>query len=168
MSSRGKKIFLALTVIVPFLIYSIVYYAPMIRNAPFKEKDFVSLEYKWGTGENLVNSYNSITGEFKYLNKNDSLISSNMKLDARDVKYLDSMADVQGFWNLPNVVADNEDDLKDPKKLRYFMKFNYKGKSKEVTYFPSFRGNDKMKSAVGKMQKEIEFTLIDKEAPKRK
>ena len=168
MSSRGKKIFLALTVIVPFLIYSIVYYAPMIRNAPFKEKNFVSLEYKWGTGANLVNSYNSATGEFKYLNTNDSLVSTNMKLNARDIKYLDSMADVQGFWNLPDVVADNEEDLKDAKKLRYFMKFNYKGKSKEVTYLPSFSGNEKMKSAVGKMQKEIELTLIDKEAANRK
>ncbi|MNJ93097.1 hypothetical protein D3C87_107760 [compost metagenome] len=164
MTSRGKKIFLALTVIVPFLIYSIVYYAPIIRNAPFQEKDFVSLEYKWGMGDQLENSYDSATGEFKYLNKNDSLVNRNIKLTTSDIKYLDSVADVQGFWNLPSVVANGEDDLKDPKKLRYLIKFNYKKKSKEVTYFPSFSGNQKMKGAVSKMQKEIELTLIDKEA----
>lgn len=164
MTSKGKKIFLALTVIVPFLIYSIVYYAPIIRNAPFQEKDFVSLEYKWGTGEQLENSYNSATGKFEYVNKNDSLIKTNIKLTTRDIKYLDSIADVQGFWNLPDVVANSEADLKDPKKLRYFIKFTYKKKAKEVTYFPNFTGAERMKGAVSKVQKEIELTLIDKEA----
>lgn len=164
MTSRGKKIFLALTVIVPFLIYSIIYYAPILRNAPFQEKDFVSLEYKWGAGDQLENSYNSATGEFKYINKNDSLVKMLIKLTTSDIKYLDSIADVQGFWNLPNVVANGEKDLTDPKKLRYFIKFNYKKKSKEVTYFPSFTGNERMKGAISKMQKEIELTLIDKEA----
>ncbi|WP_199117429.1 hypothetical protein [Pedobacter sp. ASV28] len=164
MSSRGKKIFLALSVIVPFLIYSIIYYAPLIRNAPFQEKYFVSLEYKWGKGENLENTYNSATGEFKYLNKYDSLVVKNIKLDQRDIKYLDSIADVQGFWNLPNVVANSEEDLKNPKNVRYFIKFNYQKKSKEVTYLPNFKGNERMKGAISKMQKEIELTLIDKEA----
>lgn len=164
MTSRGKKIFLALSVIVPFLIYSIVYYAPMVRNAPFQEKYFVSLEYKWGTGEKLENTYNSATGEFKYLNKNDSLVSRNIKLTTRDIKYLDSIADVQGFWNLPDVIANNDEEFKDPKQLRYFIKFNYQKKSKEVTYLPSYRGNEKMKSVIGKMQKEVELTLIDKES----
>ncbi|MFN0257082.1 hypothetical protein [Pedobacter ureilyticus] len=164
MTSRGKKIFLALTVIVPFLIYSIIYYAPIIRNAPFQEKDFVSLEYTWGDGAKLENSYNSATGEFKYVNKNDSLVTRNIKLTTKDIKYLDSVADVQGFWNLPSVVANAEKDLTDTNKLRYVIKFNYKKKSKEVIYFPSFTGNERMKGAVSKMQKEIELTLIDKEA----
>jgi hypothetical protein len=164
MTSRGKKIFLASTVIVPFLIYSIVYYAPIIRNAPFQRKYFVSLEYKWGLGNKLENSYNSATGEFKYVDKNDSLITRNIKLNQQDIKYLDSVADVQGFWNLPNVVANNEAEVKDPKQFRYVIKFNYQKKSKEVTYLPSFDGNQKMKGAVGKMQKEIELTLLDKES----
>lgn len=148
---------------VPFVIYSAVYYAPIIRNAPFQEKYFVSLEYRWGTGEKLENSYNSTSGEFIYVNKNDSLVRKNIKLDVRDVKYLDSIADVQGFWNLPSVIANNESELNDKRQLRYVIRFNYQKKSKEVTYFPSFNGNEKMKSAASKMQKEIELTLIDKE-----
>ncbi|WP_343535217.1 hypothetical protein [Pedobacter sp.] len=163
MSSRAKKIFLILSVVVPFVIYSVIYYAPMIKNAPFQEKYFVSLEYKWGMGKQLENSYNSVTGEFKYLNKNDSLVKSNFKLNQRDIKYLDSIADVQGFWNLPSVIANSEADVNNPKQLRYFIKFNYQKKSKEVTYLPSFSGSERMKSAIGKMQKEIELTLIDKE-----
>ncbi len=164
MTSRGKKIFLALSVIVPFVIYSVVYYAPIIRNAPFQEKYFVSLEYQWGTGKQLENSYNSATGEFKYLNKNDSLVTRNIKLSVKDVKYLDSIADVQGFWNLPSIIANSEADFDNPKQLRYVIKFNYQKKSKEVTFLPNFNGNEKMKGAASKMQKEIELTLIDKEA----
>ena len=163
MSSRAKKIFLILSVVVPFVIYGAIYYAPMIRNAPFQEKYFVSLEYSWGTGDKLENSYNSVTGQFKYINKDDALVNSQFKLNTRDIKYLDSIADVQGFWNLPSIVANSEDDLKDPKQLRYVIKFNYQKKSKEVVYLPSFKGSERMKSAAAKMQKEIELTLIDKE-----
>lgn len=152
-----------MSVVVPFVIYSAIYYAPIIRNAPFQEKYFVSLQYQWGTGEKLDNSYDSATGTFKYLNKNDSLVNKNIKLTVGDIKYLDSIADVQGFWNLPSVIANNESDLKDARQLRYVIKFNYQKKSKEVTYFPSFNGNEKMKGAASKMQKEIELTLIDKE-----
>jgi hypothetical protein len=163
MTDRGKKLFIFFTIIVPFLIYAIVYYKPIISNAPFKAKEFVSLEYKWGVGENLENSYNSTTGEYKYLNDKDSLVVKHIELTQRDKKFLDSNADVQGFWNLPDIVANSETDLNNPKMLRYFMKFNYQKKAKEVTYFPNFEGNPKMKSATAQMQKIIEQYLADSE-----
>lgn len=168
MTSRGKKIFLILTVVVPFLIYGIIYYAPIIRNAPFKAKEFVSLEYKWGVGKNLENSYNSATGEFRYVNNEDSLIIKHIDLTAKEKKFLDSNADEQGFWNLPDVVANNEADVNNPKILRYFMKFNYQKKSKEVTYLPNFDGNIRMKNAAAQMQKIIEQSLIDAEEKPKK
>lgn len=168
MTSRGKKIFLISTVVIPFLIYAIVYYAPIIRNAPFKAKEFVSLEYKWGAGDSLVNSYNSATGEYKYLNDKDSLVSTKIMLSARDKKFLDSTADEQGFWNLPTVVANSENDLKNAKVLRYFIKFNYQKKSKEVTYLSNFEGNPRMQGAASQMQKVIEQTLIDAEERAKK
>mgnify|MGYP003457599193 CR=1 FL=1 len=161
MTDRGKKLFIFFSVIVPFLIYAIVYYRPIIRNAPFKAKEFVSLEYKWGAGKNLENSYNSATGEYRYLNDKDSLVVRHIKLSQKDQKFLDSNADEQGFWNLPDVVGNSEADLSNPKLLRYFIKFNYQKKSKEVTYFPNFSGNQKMKTATAKMQKIIEQYLID-------
>jgi len=168
MTSRGKKIFLASTIIIPFLIYCIVYYAPIIRNAPFKAKEFVSLEYKWGAGNNLENSYNSATGEYKYYNNNDSLITTKIELSEKDKKFLDSNADEQGFWNLPDVVANNEADLQNSKALRYFMKFNYQKKSKEVTYLSDFNGNPKMRGAAAQIQKVIEQRLIDIEEKQKK
>lgn len=168
MTSRGKKIFLASTIIVPFIIYCIVYYAPIIRNEPFKAKEFVSVEYKWGAGDKLENSYNSATGEYKYLNDKDSLITKHVMLNAKDKKFLDSNADVQGFWNLPDVVANSAEDLKNSKAPRFFMKFNYQRKSKEVTYLADFAGNPKMKSAAAQMQKVIEQTINDREEQERK
>lgn len=161
MTDRGKKLFIFFSVIVPFLIYAIVYYRPIISNAPFKAKEFVSLEYKWGVGGNLENSYNSATGEYRYLNDKDSLVIKHIKLSQRDQKFLDSNADEQGFWNLPNVVANSDADLSNPKLLRYFIKFNYEKKSKEVTYFPNFKGNQKMKNATAQIQKIIEQYLND-------
>lgn len=163
MTDRGKKLFIFFTIVVPFLIYAIVYYKPIIMNAPFKAKEFVSLEYKWGVGKNLENSYNSATGEYKYLNDKDSLVIKHIELTKRDEKFLDSNADVQGFWNLPDIVGNSEADLNNPKMLRYFMKFNYEKKFKEVTYFPNFDGNPKMKSAAAQMQKVIEQYLADSE-----
>lgn len=145
-----------------------MYYAPIIRNAPFKAKEFVSLEYKWGVGTNLENSYNSATGEYKYLNDKDSLIVKHVELNARDKKYLDSNADEQGFWNLPDIVANNENDIKNSKAPRYFMKFNYQKKSKEVTYLSDFEGNIRMKNAAVQMQKIIEQSIIDAEERAKK
>ena len=168
MTSRGKKLFIFFTVVVPLLIYSIVYYAPIIRNAPFKAKQFVSIKYKWGVRDSLENSYNSVTGAYKYLDVNDSLIIKNVKLTERDKKFLDSNADVQGFWNLPSIVANNEADVKSGKVVRYYMEFNYQTKSKIVTYLSDFDGNPRMKSAVASMQKIIEQTIIDAEEKQNK
>lgn len=168
MTSKGKKLFIFFSVIVPFLIYCIVYYAPIIRNAPFKAKEFVSIKYKWGVGDSLENSYNSVTGEYKYLDDKDSLIIKHIKLSARDKKFLDSNADEQGFWNLPSIVANSENDLKSSKAVRYYMEFNYQKKSKVVTYLSDFDGNPKMKDAAVQMQKIIEQTIIDAEEKQNK
>lgn len=164
MSSRGKKLFIFFTVVVPFLIYSIVYYAPIIRNAPFKAKEFVSLKYRWGVGAHLDNSYDSSTGVYQYLNDADSLIVKQIKLTPADTKLLDSVADRQGFWNLPIEIANSEEDIKASKAVRYYMEFNYKKKSKIVTYVSDFKGTPKMKDAAAQMQKVIEQTLIDAES----
>ncbi|MGF1924095.1 MAG: hypothetical protein ACQUHE_07935, partial [Bacteroidia bacterium] len=137
--------------------------APIIRNAPFKAKEFVSVKYQWGVGDSLENSYNSATGEYRYLNNNDSLIVRNIKLTERDKKFLDSNADEQGFWNLPSIVANDEADIKSGKIVRYYMEFNYQKKTKAVTYLSNFNGNPRMKSAAAQMQKIIEQTIIDTE-----
>ncbi len=152
MSDRAKKIFLLLTIVVPFLIYCVVYYTPMLRNAPYQLKEFESIDFKWGEGDNLENSYNSATGDYHYLNSKDSLIKTNVKLRKNDILYLHSKANELGFWNFPNLMANSETDLKTSKVPRYVMTFNYKKKSKTVVFVADYNGNPKLKGLAIQMK----------------
>lgn len=163
MTSRGKKIFIVLTVVIPFLIYCVVYYQEKFRYANFKAKDFVSFEYKWGVGKNLENSYNSATGLYTYHDVKDSVVKKKLVLTAKDFKYLDSVADVQGFWNLPPVLANSEADLMNQKILRYNMKFTYKHGEQDVLFLFNYDITERKRSAAAQMQKEIEKLLIEAE-----
>jgi hypothetical protein len=69
---------------------------------------------------------------------------------------------------LPSIVANNEEDVKSSKAVRYYMEFNYQKKSKIVTYLSDFDGNPRMKGAAAQMQKIIEQTLIDAEERQNK
>lgn len=159
MTSRGKKIFLALSIIVPFLIYCVIYYRPMIKNAPFKSTEFVSLQYKWGVGKVLDNSYDSATGDYQYLDARDSLIKTNVKLRRNDIIYLHNKANELGLWNFPEVIANRGADLKSPKVLRYEIKFNYKRKSKEVVIMSDYDEIPKLNNVSVQMKTLIAETI---------
>lgn len=163
MSTRGKKIFLAFTVVVPFLAYCVFYYMPIIKNAPFKSSEFVSIEYKWGLGNDLVNSYNSATGDYQFLDNRDSLVKTNVKLRKNDVIYLHNKASELGFWNFPDVIANQGTNLDSSKAVTYVMKFNYKKKSKQVTYVSNFNEVPKLQSLAVQMKTLIEQTINDAE-----
>ena len=159
MTSRGKKIFLALSIIVPFLIYCVVYYRPMIKNAPFKSSEFVSLQYKWGVGKVLDNSYDSATGGYQYLDARDSLVKTNVKLRSNDSIYLHNKANELGLWNFPEVIANRGADLQSPKVLRYEIKFNYKRKSKEVLIMSDYNEIPKLNNVSLQMKTLIAETI---------
>ncbi len=163
MSDRAKKMFIFMTVVVPFVLYCVVYYAPMIKNEPFKAKEFVSIKYAWGVGETLENQYDSKTGRYFYKDKQDSLVDMKIELSAKDKKFLDSVADVQGFWNLPPVMANQYEDTLSTTVPRYVMEFTYQRKTKRVIYMANFEGKEKMVSAAKTMQKTIADLLLDLE-----
>nr|WP_121273302.1 hypothetical protein [Pedobacter schmidteae] len=163
MSTRAKKIFLALTIVVPFLIYCIVYYTPMLRNAPYKLKEFESIDFKWGVGSKLENSYNSATGDYQYLNAKDSLIRTNVKLRKDDILYLHSKASELGFWNFPELLANRGADLKTATVPRYEMTFNYKTKSKKVIYWADYNEIPKLKGLAEQMKTLLQQSINDAE-----
>ena len=152
MSSKAKKLFLVLTVVVPFLAYCVIYYLPMFKNAPYKLAEFESLQIKWGEGNDLVNSYDSATGEYHYLNGRDSLIKVNVKLRKDDILYLHSKANELGFWNFPELIANAGTDLKTSKVPRYVMQFNYKKKSKVVTFVSDYNEIVKLRGLAEQMK----------------
>jgi hypothetical protein len=163
MSSRGKKIFLAASIIVPFLIYCVIYYRPMIKNAPFKSTEFVSLQYKWGVGEVLENSYDSATGEYQYLNAQDSLVKTNVKLRKNDIIYLHNKANELGLWNFPDEIANRGADLHSSQVLRYELQFNYKRKSKKVIIMSDYQEIPKLMSVATQMRTLVADAINDAE-----
>ena len=157
MSSRGKKIFLALSIIVPMIIYCYIYYKPIIQNAPFRKKDFVSMEYKWGVKDTLENHYNSATGEYQYVNNVDSTVRKKIYLNSNDVLFMHGKANEIGLWNFPDTIGK-----KSAKALavpRYDILFKYKEKTKHVVIYGDFDGNPKLLDAAVQMRKVIEETL---------
>jgi hypothetical protein len=163
MSNKAKKIFLALTIVVPFLAYCIVYYVPMFRNAPFKFKEFESIDFKWGLGNNLENTYNSATGAYQYVDGRDSLIKTNVKLRKDDVLYLHSKASELGFFNFPDLIANSGTNLDSSKVLRYVMQFNYKNKSKKVVYVTDYTEINKLKGLAEQMKTLLLQSINDAE-----
>jgi len=161
MSTKAKKIFLLLTIVIPFLAYCVIYYTPIIRNAPFRSDEFISFQFKWGLGNNLVNSYDSATGEYKYLDAKDSLIKTNVKLRETDIIYLHNKADELGYWNFPDQIVNAGTDLNKSKVLRYVFKFNYKRKSKQVIFVTDYNDIPKLRDVAGQMEKLVEGTIND-------
>ncbi|MBE9600126.1 hypothetical protein [Pedobacter sp. MC2016-24] len=159
MSSKAKKLFLVLTVVVPFLAYCVIYYLPMFKNAPYKIGEFESLEIKWGEGNDLVNSYNSATGDYQYLDGKDSLVKVNVKLRKDDILFLHSKANELGFWNFPELIANGGTDLKTSKVPRYVMRFNYKKKSKEVIFLSDYNEIPKLRGLAEQMKTLLMQTI---------
>ena len=163
MTSRGKKIFIALSIIIPFGIYSIVYYQEKFRYANFKAKDFISFEYQWGIKDPLENSYSTVSHVYRYHDNKDSVVTKKLALTKKDYKYLDSIADLQGFWNLPPILANSEADFNNPQILRYRLTFVYKNDTKTVTFLSNYDRNDKMRNVAMQMRKEVDQLLVEAE-----
>jgi hypothetical protein len=161
MNSKTKKIFLALTIIVPFLAYCVFYYMPILRNAPFKSSEFESFQFKWGVGKELDNVYDSATGAYQYVNNQDSIVKTKVKLRKNDMIYLHRKANELGLWNFPDVIANKGSDLQSPTVLRYEIQFNYKKKSKKVIYQADYSEIPKLRDVAAQMTKLISQSIND-------
>jgi len=170
MTNRGKKIFLLLSVTVPFLLYCFYYYGIMVKNAPYKFSEFDHITFQYGTGDSLVNVYTSKNNTYKFLNKHDSLVTENVPLDHNDLLYLHRKAADLGFWDFPANETINGDTVKaaGPKVLRYVIEFAYKRKTKRVVFDAPFDGNERLKDANIRLIKEIQKRINDRQAELRK
>jgi hypothetical protein len=148
MSDRTKKLFLIFTVFVPFAFYCLYYYAHVFKVAPYNLKEFKSFSIKYGTRDNMVNYYNSETGEYDYLTKKDSLKKINMKLTATDIDSLHTAARELGFWDFPTNEVNNDTASANYKMVpRYFIEYKYKRKTKQVMFDANFNGPEKLVDA---------------------
>src|SRR5882757_2838980 len=168
MSDKAKKIFLILTIVVPFLMYCVYYYSRMIKNAPYKFTEFKSFVIQYGTSDSLLNKYDSKTGNYQYLNKKDSLIKTNLLLKSSELLFLHRKAAELGFWDFPSDERGDSTKYKGEKPTRYYIEFNYQRKSKKVLFDESFNGDAKLKDANENVIKEILHVLADAEDRKKK
>ncbi len=161
MSDRSKKIFLGICIIIPFFLYCYYYYSTMLNNAPFRYVDFQSIVLKYGDGGKLQNEFDSETGIFTYLNARDSVITDTVRMRDDDLLYLHRKAAELGFWNLPEDMTGTGFDTTSSEVPRFILQYNYKEKSKTVTYDADFEGNPKMKDAARSVIDEVRRVLSD-------
>ena len=158
MSDRGKKIFLAICIITPLVLYTVYYYSIMVRNAPYRFSDFESITFKYGLGDSLINQYYSETGDFQYLNQNDSLIKTKVKMRKDDLLYLHRKAAELGFWNFPEDITGTGAVKNAP---RYYIEYKYKEKTKHVLYDISYQEDPKLGEAAKSLITEISNMISD-------
>ena len=162
MSNRSKKIFLALSVIVPFLIYCFYYYGMMVKNAPYKFSEFESFTFKYGLGDSLVNQYDSKTAQYQYVTDKDSLVKKRVKLSKDQLLYLHRKAAQLGFWNFPSEIVNSEETSR-PNSPHYYIEFKYERKTKAVIFDLDFNGDPKLKDAVRHLIEELSSMINDAE-----
>jgi len=159
-SLRSKKIFLLLSIVVPFLIYCFYYYGMMVKNAPYKFAEFQSLVLKYGDTDSMLNRYDSRTGDYQFVNSHDSVVREHLRLTKDDLLYLHRKAADLGFWDFPNHIDADSLAPNFKKAPRYYIEFNYKRKSKRVYFNDSYDDNAKLKDAADRLTKEIRDKLI--------
>ncbi len=165
--TKGKRIFLGLSIIVPFLFYCIYYYGMMLKNAPYKYVEFESVSIQYGERDKLVNKYSSVTSEYQYLDRRDSLVRKKLQLSNDDLLYLHRKAADLGFWDFPT--DETGDSLTNGNKPpRYIIEYKYQRKSKKVVYDANFVGDQRLIDANQRLVKEILQVLARAEAAQSK
>ena len=165
--TKTKKILLALCIILPFVIYCVYYYAIMIKNAPYKFTEFESFSYQFGPRQGMLNSYNSKTGEYQYVNDRDSVVKAKLILSNDDLLYLHRKAASLGFWDFPK--DETGDSVKTGRQpLRYIIEFKYQRKSKRIVFDQNYHADPKLINANEQIIKEIELVMSQAEGRQKK
>ena len=139
------------------------YYILKLKQGPYSASKFVSISYRWGVGDTLLNSYNSATGEYQYLDQKDTLIKTTVKLHANNVIFLHAKANELDFWQLPEVMINDKTELKSKEVLRYEIIFNYEGKSKKITFYTNYTDNMAFATTAQALQKIVAQTINEAE-----
>jgi hypothetical protein len=169
MSDKTKKIFLGLSIAVPFLLYCVYYYGQVISEAPYKFAEFDSFVFQYGTRDSMLNKYDSKTGDYQYLNSRDSLVKIHLHVTKDDLLYLHRKAADLGLWEFPSDERGDSTSLVNGRKpVRYLIVFKYKRKSKKVIFDSDFYGDLRLKDANIRLIKEIQTVLADEESKQKK
>ena len=70
-----------------------------------------------------------------------------------------SKANEQGLWDLPNVIAKPNANLKSDQVLRYEITFKYEKETKKIIYMVDYDDNPTVAVAIDEIQKMIKPTI---------
>ncbi len=157
MSDRFKKIFLALSIAIPFLLYCTYYYYIMVKNAPYKFSEIENITLKQGIGNDYDKIYSSKSQEFQYLTSKDSVVKVKVKLSKDDMLYLHRKAAELGFWDWPGKML-GDSVLKSP---RYYLEFDYQRKKKVIVIDAAYNDNIKLRDAALELAKTVDKAIQD-------
>ena len=157
-----NKLSLITTIAVILIAGASGYYLINLKQGLYPASSFISLQYKWGEGDTLINSYNSATGSYQYLDHRDSLITKKVKLNANNIIFLHSRANEAGLWQLPEVIGKTNEAKADT-ALRYEFVFNYEQNTKKIVFYPSQVDNVALADSASKLLAAIEQTIKDAE-----
>lgn len=157
MSDRFKKIFLAISISIPFLLYCIYYYSIMIRNAPFKFAEFKGIVVKGSDNGKIDQSYSTYTKDYIYVNERDSTIHHQVKLSKKTLEELHFEVAKIGLWNMPDkMLGDSTGNAP-----RYYVEFDYQRKKKIIEIDAAFAGDPKLKDAALQVVKTVNKAIAD-------
>lgn len=139
------------------------YYVKKLKSGGDRAASFVSLSYQWGVGDTLVNSYNSKTGEYRFLDQYNKPVNENFKLRTNNVIFLHSKINEQDLLNIPDTIANPGANLKDSKVLRYEFKFVYDDTVKHIIYLTSYDKNPLISNKANALQKLVQQTITEAE-----
>ncbi|MFM6976414.1 MAG: hypothetical protein ACKOW2_06170 [Sphingobacteriaceae bacterium] len=168
MTDRGKKIFLAICIIVPFLVYCVYYYGIMIKNAPYKFSEMESISLKYGLGDSLVNQFDSKSGTYQYVNDQDSIVKAQVNLRKDDLLYLHRKAAELGYWNFPENMRGDAAGQKMPNAPHYILEYKYQHKIKRIDFDLNYNGDPKLKEAAKSLIDMVSATINDAEDKQQK
>lgn len=157
-----QKLYLKLAA-VAFILVAGSYYVSKLRSGGRRAAAFVSLSYQWGMGDTLQNSYNSKTGEYIFLDQSDRLIRENFKLRTNNVIFLHSKINQDDLLNIPDTVANVGANLKDPKVLRYELRFVYDDTTKHIIYLTNYDRDPAVAAKASALQKAVQQVVLEAE-----
>lgn len=158
-----KNISFIATIIVIIIISIAGYFLINKQKGPYSASELVGIEYKWGLGDTLVNSYNSSTGQYQYLDNRDSLIRKIVKLRANNIIFIHSKANELNLWDLPSIIANKNADLKSNKVLRFEILFKYETRAKKIVYLTDYDEDLFVSDRVNQLQQTIKSTIDEVE-----
>jgi len=161
MSDRGKKIFLGLSIAVPFLLYCVYYYGGMIKNAPYKFSEFQGITFRYGK-MGTENEYNSQKGSYRYLNEQNKIILEKVHLSKNDLLYIHRKASDLGFWNFPEKMLPQDNSGN-----HFYIEMIYKRKVKKIFFSSEWTENSKIADATKQFITTVQKTINDAESSRK-